>query len=101
MKIITANRLSDGRVIYVGEAGAVVDSLAVAAVFEPEAADEALALAAAQPAVFVNPYLVEVALGDGLSRTPSGRDRLKETIRSAGPTVGNSLNRRLSEVEPA
>ena len=26
MKIITANRLSDGRVIYVGEAGAVVDN---------------------------------------------------------------------------
>lgn len=86
MKIITANRLSDGRVIYVGEAGAVVESLSVAAVFEPDLADEALALAAAQSAVFVNPYLVEV-----IGRTPSGRDRLKETIRSAGPTVGNSL----------
>lgn len=86
MKIITANRLSDGRVIYVGEAGAVVEALAAAAVFEPEAADAALAEAAAQPAVFVNPYLVEVT-----GHTPSGRDRLKETIRSAGPTVGNSL----------
>ena len=92
MKIITANRLSDGRVIYVGEAGAVVESLNVAAVFEPDAAEAALATAAAQSAVFVNPYLVEV-----IGRTPSGRDRLKETIRSAGPTVGNSLNHR----EPA
>lgn len=92
MKIITANRLSDGRVIYLGEAGAVVDSLSAAAVFEPEAADAALAEAAAQPAVFVNPYLVEVT-----GHTPSGRDRLKETIRSAGPTVGNSLKHR----EPA
>lgn len=96
MKIITANRLSDGRVIYVGEAGAVVESLTLAAVFEPDVADEALALAAAQPAIFVNPYLVEV-----IGRSPSGRDRLKETIRSAGPTVGNSLNHRPSEVEPA
>ena len=92
MKIITANRLSDGRVIYIGEAGAVVEALTAAAVFEPEAADAALALAAAQPAVFVNPYLVEVT-----GHTPSGRDRLKETIRSAGPTVGNSLKHR----EPA
>ncbi len=96
MKIITANRLSDGRVIYVGEAGAVVESLTLAAVFEPDVAEEALALAAAQPAIFVNPYLVEV-----IGRSPSGRDRLKETIRSAGPTVGNSLNHRPSEVEPA
>ena len=96
MKIITANRLSDGRVIYVGEAGAVVESLTLAAVFEPDVAEEALALAAAQPAIFVNPYLVEV-----IGRSPSGRDRLKETIRSAGPTVGNSLNHRPSAVEPA
>ena len=41
---------------------------------------------ARQPGTFVNPYLVEVT-----GHTPSGRDRLKETIRSAGPTVGNSL----------
>ena len=101
MKIITANRLSDGRVIYVGEAGAVVESLTLAAVFEPDVADEALALAAAQPAIFVNPYLVEVIGRTPSGPTPSGRDRLKETIRSAGPTVGNSLNNRPSEVEPA
>jgi hypothetical protein len=92
MKIITANRLSDGRVIYVGEAGAVVENIASAAVFEPEAAEAALALAVAQPAIFVGAYPVEVS-----GHTPSGRDRLKETIRSAGPTVGNSLNHR----EPA
>ena len=88
MKIITANRLSDGRVIYVGENAAVVEALTAAAVFENEDSDAALAAAAAQPAVFVNPYLVEVT-----GHTPSGRDRLKETIRSAGPTVGNSLKK--------
>ena len=93
MKIITANRLSDGRVIYVGEAGAVVESLTLAAVFEPDVAEEALALAAAQPAIFVNPYLVEV-----IGRSPSGRDRLKETIRSAGPTVGHSLDHAQNEI---
>lgn len=87
MKIITANRLSDGRVIYADANGAPVESLSLAGVFEPEAAEVVLAGAAANPAVFVNPYLIEVA-----GHTPSGRDRLKETIRSTGPTVGNSLH---------
>lgn len=87
MKIVTANRLSDGRVIYADANGAPVESLALAGVFEPEAAEVVLAGAVRNPAVFVNPYLVEVN-----GHTPSGRDRLKETIRSVGPTVGNSLN---------
>ncbi|CAN5271941.1 hypothetical protein BH09PSE1_BH09PSE1_13000 [soil metagenome] len=86
MKIVTGNRLSDGRVIYLGRAGDAVESLSDAALFEPETAEAALAVAAARPAVFVGAYLVEVT-----GHTPSGRDRLKETIRSAGPTVGNSL----------
>ncbi len=86
MKIITANRLSDGRVIYADANGAPVESLSLAGVFEPEAAEVVLAGAARNPAVFVNPYLVEVT-----GHAPSGRDRLKETIRSVGPTVGNSL----------
>ena len=46
-----------------------------------------LAEVAGRPDIFVNPYLVEVQ-----ERTPSGRDRLKERIRSAGPTVGHSLD---------
>ena len=88
MKIVTANRLSDGRVIYLGADAAPVEALADAAVFEVDAADAALIAAASQPATWVNPYLVEVT-----GHTPSGRDRLKETIRSAGPTVGNSLKK--------
>ena len=86
MKIITANRLSDGRVIYADANGAPVESLSLAGVFEPEAAEVVLAGAAANPAVFVNPYLIEVE-----GRAPTGRDRLKERIRSAGPSVGHSL----------
>jgi len=92
MKVITANRLSDGRVIYVAADGAAVDDLSQAAVLELAEAEAALAVAAARPDVFVNPYLVETDHG-----VFTGRDRLKETIRSAGPTVGNSLNHR----EPA
>ena len=86
MKVVTANRLSDGCVIYVAADGAAVDDLSQAAVLEVAEAEAALTLAAARPDVFVNPYLVETDHG-----VFTGRDRLKETIRSAGPTVGNSL----------
>lgn len=86
MKIVTANRLSDGRVIYADASGEAVEALDQAGRFDGEAADAALSRAAGDPATFVNPYLVEV--DDG---RPSGRDRFKELIRSQGPTVGHSL----------
>lgn len=86
MKLVTGNRLSDGRVIYLGEGDRAVEALGQAAVFDDMRLEAALATAASQRDLFVNPYAVEVT-----GRTPSGRDRLKETIRSAGPTVGNSL----------
>lgn len=95
MKIVTANRLWDGRVIYVGAGHEAVERLEDAALFEEAAAEAAVAAAVARPSVFVNAYAVEVT-----GHAPSGRDRLKERIRSAGPTVGNSLNPDLRR-EPA
>lgn len=87
MRIVTANRLSDGRVLYLGRDGGAVSTLAEAAVFAEEAEAEAgLAIAAGQTRVFVNPYLVEVD-----AHAFTGRDRLKESIRAAGPTVGHSV----------
>ena len=88
MKIVTANRLSDGRVIYADPSGDPVEALDRAGRFDGDAADAALSRAALNPATFVNPYLVEI--DDG---RPSGRDRFKELIRSQGPTVGHSLGR--------
>ena len=87
MKLLTANRLDDGRVIYWAEGGTTPD-LSQAARLDDAEADDVLAQAKARPGLFVNPYLVEAS--DGI---PSGRDRLKETIRATGPTVGNSLSR--------
>ena len=87
MKLLTANRLNDGRVIYLGEADAIVETIDVARILDTDTADTALAWAQSRPAVFVNPYVIEVE-----GHVPSGRDRLKERIRSAGPTVGHSLD---------
>jgi hypothetical protein len=86
MKIVTANRLSDGRVIYAGVDNQPVERLDQASTLDDAAAEIVLAEVAARPDVFVNPYLVE-----GQDRAPSGRDRLKERIRAAGPTVGHSV----------
>jgi hypothetical protein len=86
MKLLTANRLNDGRVVYLGDADAVVEAIDAARPLDEAAAEAALAQAQSRPSVFVNPYLIEVE-----GRAPTGRDRLKERIRSAGPSVGHSL----------
>ena len=86
MKLLTANRLDDGRVIYWAEGGEPTGAMVQAARLDAVMAEAALTVAKSRPETFVNPYLVEAT--DGI---PSGRDRLKETIRATGPTVGNSL----------
>jgi hypothetical protein len=86
MKIVTANRLSDGRVIYVGVDNQPVERIDQASMLDDATAEIVIAEVAGRPEIFVNPYAVEVQ-----DRTPSGRDRLKERIRSAGPTVGHSV----------
>ena len=86
MKIVTANRLSDGRVIYVGVDNQPVERIDQASILDDATAEIVIAEVAGRPEIFVNPYAVEVQ-----DRTPSGRDRLKERIRSAGPTVGHSI----------
>ena len=86
MKSVTANRLSDGRVIYVGVDNQPVERIDQASILDDAAAEIVVAEVAGRPEVFVNPYAVEVQ-----EHTPSGRDRLKERIRSAGPTVGHSV----------
>jgi len=91
MKIVTANRLASGRVVYAGADNQPVDRIDQAAVLDDAGAEAAVAALTAQPEIYVGVYAVEVQ-----DRTPSGRDRLKERIRSAGPTVGHSLNRSLA-----
>ncbi len=86
MKVLTANRLADGAVVYRGWDGGWTEALGEAERLDEAAAAIALAAAQARPDLLVGPYLVMVDAAG-----PSGRDRNKERIRAHGPTVGNSL----------
>lgn len=86
MKVLTANALLNGAVVYRAWTGGWTHDLTLAQRFEGEDGDIAVAAAAARPDEVVGAYLVSVG-----EAGPDGRDRNKERIRSAGPTVGNSL----------
>jgi len=86
VKILTANRLTDGAVVWLGLGGRWSTEFEDAVRLEPEAAARALAAAEAQPGRFVGAYLIE-ADAAGVER----RERLRESIRADGPTAGHSL----------
>tara|TARA_R110002167_G_scaffold68132_11_gene192470 strand:- start:399 stop:710 length:312 start_codon:yes stop_codon:yes gene_type:complete len=84
-KILTANRLSDGAVVYLTAEGSWSEDLQQAA---PAAADrEADLIATAQQAVadctIIEPYLIPVSIRSDRLLAVSQRER----IRAAGPTV--------------
>lgn len=86
MKIVTANRLTDGRVLYWSVARGWTPHIEDAMQIDDANAESELALAATDEATQIaGPYLIEAEGG-----RPSGRERLKESIRLDGPTVGPS-----------
>ena len=91
-EIVTANRLVDGIVVFLGPHLRWVDAYALAAVFTDEAAKaEAMAAAKRSEALneVVEPYFVEVvARGGGLA--PKS---LREEIRANGPTIRTDLGK--------
>ena len=87
MKVLTANRLGDGVVVYLAADGSWSHQLADAARLEDDSAAGALAAANAAPHQLVGAYLLEADVAG-----PIGRDRLRELIRASGPTAG-SLHR--------
>ena len=90
---LTANRLTDGAVLYWNTDG-WVDRLADSQVFaEPAAADAALAAAQAFVAdnTIVNPYLFDVH-ADG---SPV---KEREIIRAAGPSVRDDLGKQAASM---
>ncbi len=88
MKAITANRLDDGAVVYVGANGALVERFEYAALFDDAAADVALAGLLARNTIVAAAYLI-----DAEQSGPVGREALRETIRKNGPTVRPDLGK--------
>ena len=82
MKALTANRLTDGEVVF-WNAGAWRERFGEAQLFEDDVvADAAEALAKSQVTLLVDPYLIDVAAVDGGVAPISYRER----VRALGPT---------------
>ncbi len=82
-KVVTANDLLDGDVIYMTNAGAWTRVLGGAALFlDPHAAQKALGEALQQPGVVVGPYLANATSGP---RGPVAV-HFREEFRAHGPS---------------
>lgn len=85
-KIISANRLSDGIVVYFEGAGSWRENIDLGQILASEAEVEAALGAAridAKRNLIVDPFAVEVASGDNGLNALS----LRDAIRARGPTI--------------
>ena len=85
-RMVTANRLGDGLVVYLDRGGGWSERIAdgrVASDDAEAAASMTVAAAAAAACQVVEPYLIDVVDGGGGVRPSSFRER----IRAQGPTV--------------
>lgn len=96
MKVITANRLIDGEVVFQAANGTWAELIGEAAVLtEKDAVAAALAAAARSVAdrIIVDPYEIDV-IETGGRLEPS---RFREKIRAAGPTTHPALGKQARE----
>ncbi|MGQ9365886.1 DUF2849 domain-containing protein [Azospirillum sp. A39] len=91
LQAITANRLRDGAVVWLGAGNAWVERVEAAASFDAAAVGEALAAAqAAERAnLVVGVYAFEVEMRGGVPQ-PS---RYRERVRALGPSVRTDLGK--------
>jgi hypothetical protein len=85
MKVLTANRLIDGEVVWLGSGEAWIETIDGARIARDKASEEALQ--AIGKAALANNLVVDAELID--IDLPGGRivpTRLRERIRAAGPT---------------
>jgi hypothetical protein len=96
VRVISANRLADGTVVYFGKQGRWVESFGEAKAYADESAFQA-ALARAQADDRANLVLDVVAvdaLKSGADLRPS---HIREAIRAAGPTVRRDHGKQAQE----
>lgn len=91
MKILTANRLSDGEAVWYGNGvwNETIEGAETAADKDAEARLEAIGKAAFEANLVLDVAMVDVELADGAIRPL----RLRERIRAAGPTIRNDLGK--------
>ncbi len=87
MKAVTANRLDDGAVVYLGDDDRWTPQQDAAARFNDDDAKDVLAAAQSRVKEIADAYLVDVDESGALT----GRETLRESIRKAGPTVRADL----------
>ncbi len=86
MQMIIANRLIDGRVVFMDADAAWVDSIEEGILLETTADNDRLmdlAMQAVEDCVIVDPYLIEVVIDNGERRPVE----VRESIRAFGPSV--------------
>jgi Protein of unknown function (DUF2849) len=86
LQVISANRLTDGTVVYLGPNGTWVEGLEAATVFGSDAECEAgleKARAAVADNLVVDPFAVAI-VEDANGRRAAG---LRDAIRALGPTI--------------
>lgn len=85
MKAITANRLTDGRVIYRTLEGQWSVDISDAQHMNDNQADTILPVAETEYAIAVGPYLIDIG-----EAGPGGKKWRREGIRLDGPSTGST-----------
>lgn len=88
-KIVSANDLFDGDVVYLDDNNTWTRQLAKAAVASTADGAEALLHRATQPGLVIGPFLVDVSLEDGAPEPQHFRDQFRER----GPSNRTDLGR--------
>ena len=91
-QVVIANRLGDGRVVFLGRNGRWVEIIEESRIIESESEGEQSMESARQAEScqeVVNPYLIDVELEGSRVRPVLTRER----IRAAGPTVRKDLGK--------
>ncbi|WP_375547550.1 DUF2849 domain-containing protein [Oceanicaulis alexandrii] len=89
MKTITANRLTDGRVVYLTPENHWTENADEATRLKDDEVEAALNVALRDILLVVGPYAIDIdAEVDGFA--PAGRKHVRETIRLSGPSAGST-----------
>ncbi|WP_422385457.1 DUF2849 domain-containing protein [Oceanicaulis alexandrii] len=89
MKTITANRLTDGRVVYLAADHSWTENADEAIRLNDDQTETALNVALRDILLVVGPYTIDID-ADVEAFSPAGRKHVRETIRLSGPSAGST-----------